>query len=51
MLPGRLVVFTRYPTPGAAKTRLIPALVPALLPRLADLDRPEDLRRWPDLLS
>ena len=28
MRPARLVVFTRYPTPGAAKTRLIPALGP-----------------------
>ena len=26
MLQPRLVIFTRYPTPGAAKTRLIPAL-------------------------
>ena len=26
MQRGRLVIFTRYPTPGAAKTRLIPAL-------------------------
>lgn len=28
MPPGRLVIFTRYPMPGAAKTRLIPALGP-----------------------
>lgn len=28
MEPARLVIFTRYPTPGAAKTRLIPALAP-----------------------
>ena len=28
MPPARLVIFTRYPTPGAAKTRLIPALGP-----------------------
>ena len=28
MEPARLVIFTRYPTPGAAKTRLIPALGP-----------------------
>ena len=26
MTPVRLVLFTRYPTPGSAKTRLIPAL-------------------------
>ena len=26
MPPARIVVFTRYPTPGRAKTRLIPAL-------------------------
>lgn len=28
MEAARLVIFTRYPTPGAAKTRLIPALGP-----------------------
>ena len=28
MPEARLVIFTRYPTPGAAKTRLIPALGP-----------------------
>lgn len=28
MPPARLVIFTRFPTPGAAKTRLIPALGP-----------------------
>ncbi len=28
MRPGRIVIFTRYPTEGAAKTRLIPALGP-----------------------
>jgi len=26
-------------------------LAPALLPRLADLDRPEDIARWPELLG
>lgn len=40
MEPARLVIFTRYPTPGAAKTRLIPALGPdgaaALHRRLAE---------------
>lgn len=29
MQPVRLVIFTRYPTPGAAKTRMIPLLGPA----------------------
>jgi glycosyltransferase A (GT-A) superfamily protein (DUF2064 family) len=26
-------------------------ITPVLLDELADLDRPEDLRRWPELLS
>jgi hypothetical protein len=32
-----------------AETLARAAQPPALLPRLADLDRPEDLARWPDL--
>ena len=35
-LPGRIIIFTRYPAPGATKTRLIPALGPV---GAADLQR------------
>jgi rSAM/selenodomain-associated transferase 1 len=35
-LPNRLIIFTRYPEPGKAKTRLIPALGPR---GAADLQR------------
>lgn len=34
MLPARVVLFTRFPTPGMAKTRLIPALGPEAAARL-----------------
>jgi rSAM/selenodomain-associated transferase 2/rSAM/selenodomain-associated transferase 1 len=47
--PERLIVFTRWPTPGATKTRLIPALGSlraAELQRRMTLRTVETARRW-----